>query len=314
MKKKNKVLIAFAICLLLFLSFFFLPFSSQKKILRIPEKANATEIASLLKKEKVIKSKNLFLFLTRLTSFDKRLQYGVYEFRLSSNPFCVLKKLYRGEKSPLTVTIQEGLTSIQIGSILEKEGFCKKEDFARRVKETKTEGFLFPDTYIFPSEASLNSVIKMMVNRFSQIFSLLLKEKEEREKRLSSVNEIVTLASIIEQEALYNRERPLIASVFYNRLSKGMPLESCATIEFILPRRKKVLTEKDLRIKSPYNTYLHYGLPPSPICNPGKASLKAVLYPAKTNYLYFVSNGDGTHTFSETYQQHLAAKNNRQKN
>ena len=118
---------------------------------------------------------------------------------------------------------------------------------------------------------------------------------------------MVILASIVEGEAKLDSERPIIASVFLNRLKDGMPLESCATVEYVLGTHKEKLSYQDVRTPSPYNTYLHYGLPPGPICNPGLASIKAVLYPAKTNYLYFVAKGDGSHEFSTTLAEHVIA-------
>ncbi len=124
-----------------------------------------------------------------------------------------------------------------------------------------------------------------------------------------NVKEIITLASIIEREAKLDRERPIISSVFHNRLKKNKLLQSCATVQYALGERKEDLTLKDLEIDSPYNTYKHLGLPPSPIASPGKASIEAALFPEDTDYLYFVAKGDGSHIFSKTYSEHLNAKN-----
>ncbi|MCM8770232.1 MAG: endolytic transglycosylase MltG, partial [Candidatus Omnitrophica bacterium] len=121
------------------------------------------------------------------------------------------------------------------------------------------------------------------------------------------IRKVVIVASMVEKEAEVDSERPIIASVIYNRLKKRLPLQICATVEYALGFHKARLSRQDLRVKSPYNTYLHRGLPPGPICNPGKKSLQAALYPAKTNYLFFVTKGDGTHHFSETYAEHAGA-------
>ncbi|MEA3312593.1 MAG: endolytic transglycosylase MltG, partial [candidate division WOR-3 bacterium] len=182
------------------------------------------------------------------------------------------------------------------------------------------EGLLFPDTYSFPlgilpedvlrvgvlPEDVLRvgvlpeDVLRVMVRRFFEVAEPMLREV--------SLDTLVILASIVEREAYLDEERPVIASVFYNRLKQGLPLESCATIEYALPEHKERLTYADLGVDSPYNTYLHRGLPPGPICSPGKASLEAVAHPKRTQYLYFVSKGDGSHYFSETAAEHERMK------
>jgi len=145
-----------------------------------------------------------------------------------------------------------------------------------------------------------------MIDRFWEIFQEINPDSSKLKK--DELKKIVIIASIVEKEAELNSERPIIAGIFYNRLKRGMPLQSCSTIKYVIGNKKN-LTMSDIKIKTPYNTYIHRGLPPGPICNPGKESLKAAVYPAKTPYLFFVSKGDGSHYFSTTYSEHLNAKN-----
>ena len=146
-----------------------------------------------------------------------------------------------------------------------------------------------------------------MIVEFRQRFMIAVWQRTPPAQRWGSLHEVVTLASIVEEEAKVDKERPLIAGVLLNRLWAGMKLQCDATVQYALPQRKSRLTHEDLRIQSPYNTYLHKGLPPGPICNPGLASLRAALRPAETQYLFYVARGDGTHIFCRTYQEHVAA-------
>ena len=174
------------------------------------------------------------------------------------------------------------------------------------IDEPTLEGYLFPETYFFSMESDEEAVIRRLVKQFHQFMN------DDALARLDtiglSIHQMVTLASIVEREAQDADERPLIAGVFLRRLSLNRRLESCATVEYALGVHKKRLTNADLRVKSPFNTYRHRGLPPAPIGSPGKAALIASLYPKKTEYLYFVARGDGTHIFSRTNVEHEAAK------
>jgi len=210
------------------------------------------------------------------------------------------------------VTIPEGLTIKEIAEILEKKGVCPKEEFLQYTTSPDVlkkyniffptaEGFLFPDSYEFFTNSSPEVIFDRMCRRFWQIYLDL----KRRYKTNLSDSTIIILASIVEREAKVDYERPIIASVFLNRLKKGMRLESCATIEYLLKERKKILSREDLKINSPYNTYRYKGLPPTPICNPSKKSLEAVLNPKKTDYYYFFTKNGITHIFSKTYSEHL---------
>ena len=282
---------------------------SEVKIVRIKPQMSSRAIATLLQEKKIIRSKNFFLLLLRLTRNERKLQAGLYELRSWTSPFDLIKKLAKGEVTVITLTIPEGYTATQIANLLEKKQLCSAEKFLKVVKENELEGFLFPARYTIPSSVSIKGIISMMEQKFKEVMGPYQKGLEE-----ISLKKIVTIASIVEKEAEMDWERPIVASVIYNRIKKGLPLASCATVEYALGEHKAHLADKDLRIDSPYNTYIHYGLPPGPICNPGKASLKAALFPAHTKFLFFVSKGAGTNVFSENYAQHLAVKKRLEEN
>ena len=168
------------------------------------------------------------------------------------------------------------------------------------------EGYLFPDTYYVPRNIRARTMIETMLARFRAVFDDSL---AQRTRQIGfTAHEILTLASIIEREARVEEERPIISGVFHRRLKLRRPLEADPTVEYALGMRKKRLLYKDLEVDSPYNTYRYPGLPPGPICNPGRASILAALYPAETPYLYFVAKGDGTHEFTSSERDHLNAK------
>ena len=164
------------------------------------------------------------------------------------------------------------------------------------------EGFLYPSTYYFDKDAKPKDIIKEMLSLFDKSYTDKLKKKQK--ERNMTLQEVVNLASIVEKEAVIDEDRPIIASVFYNRLEIGMPLQSDATLQYIFETRKKSITYNDLKIDSPYNTYIKKGLPPTPIANPSIKSIEAVLEPSNTDYLYFVASIDGGNVYSKTYEEH----------
>jgi UPF0755 protein len=174
------------------------------------------------------------------------------------------------------------------------------------VQASTLEGYLYPDTYQFHLDPTPEEIVERMINRFWNIFDDSLRERA-REMGLS-IHQIVTLASIVEGEAVIDSERTVIAALYWNRLNRNMRLQADPTIQYIIRNGPRRLYKKDLAIDSPYNTYLHRGLPPGPVTNPGYASIYAVLYPASVNYLYMVANGDGSHSFSMSISGHLKAK------
>ena len=193
--------------------------------------------------------------------------------------------------------------------ITDLDGFkdiCDEEKFISLAQEQNMEGYLFPNTYFFAPQTPEQDVIKAMNNEFNKFWT---NEKKERlQETGKSLEDVIILASIVEKEAVANSERPVIAGVFLNRLSKNMRLESCSTVLYAMGINKEKLTFEDLKFESPYNTYKYYGLPPGPICNPGAKSIDAVLYPQITNNLFFVSKGNGTHYFSSTFEEHVRNK------
>jgi UPF0755 protein len=169
------------------------------------------------------------------------------------------------------------------------------------------EGYIFPDTYSLSRLQDEESIIGILVGNFTRHIAA------DNLSNRDSLHQVIVLASIVEKEAKYEDERPIIASVFINRLKLKRPLESCATVLYVLKAEKPMatrqqLSDRDLKVVSPYNTYLHAGLPPGPICSPGESSIRAVISPADVDYLYFVAKGDGRHYFSRTYREHVAAK------
>ncbi|MGC8976882.1 MAG: endolytic transglycosylase MltG [Candidatus Ratteibacteria bacterium] len=313
MKSKNKkFFIISGVLIFIFLSVKIItlpPLIKKPKLVEIPENKNAHEIAKILKSQGVIKNVKWFLFLTNRYNLQKKLKSGIYEFSGRTPLKKVIEKLVKGEIALVKVTIPEGSTIYDIGEILKKSHLIKdKNEFIEYAKNNNLEGFLFPDTYYFPYNISIDGICQKMWKNFKNVFEQLYDE-EINEKNWKEVKKIVTVASILEKEASLSSERRIIAGIIYKRLKKNIPIESCSTVEYALGYKKKRLTKSDLKIKSPYNTYIHKGLPPTPICNPGKDSLIAALNPLKTDYMFFLSKGDGTNYFSKTYTEHLEGIN-----
>jgi UPF0755 protein len=264
----------------------------------------------VLEKNEIIRKNNYtFRILIKLLKLEDQLKYGEYNFSPSMNMLQILDKLLKGEVIAYKITIPEGYTCTQIAELLDKKEIAEKETFLKLVKDSEKswEGYLFPDTYEVPKKYGAENMVKVMLSNYSQI---AIKDKftEKAEKIGFSLDEIIILASIIEKEAKFSEEKNKVSSVFHNRLEKGMKLQSCATIQYILEKPKERLDENDLKIDSPYNTYLYKGLPPGPICNPGLDSILAALEPEEEDYLYFVLGENGKHIFSKTYQDHLRNK------
>lgn len=271
-------------------------------------------VAETLHQAGIINSTIHFRLLAWLYNYEDRIQPGRYRFAPNINPHLVLKTLAREAPALLMITIPEGYTTKQIARLLEENGICDEDSFLIASQDTlllrsfdipfpTAEGYLFPETYEFQTGSSPQVIIQRLVRQFRLVYENLRKESS------SSLSEaqVLILASIVEKEAQIPEEFPAIAGVFLNRLKRGLPLQSCATVEFILPEHKERLSLDDLKTPSPYNTYLHQGLPPGPICNPGRTALAAVLFSARHNYLFFVSKGDGSHIFSSTAAEHEAA-------
>ena len=284
--------------------------STTQKVINIPSGTNAKEIVYILEKNEIIRKNNYtFRILIKLMKLEDQLKYGEYNLSPSMNMLQILDKLVKGEVIVYKITIPEGYTSSQIAELLEKNEIAEKEAFLKLVKDSEKtpEGYLFPDTYEVPKKYGAEKIVKVMLANFNQV-ALVNKFTDKAEEIGFSLDEIIILASIIEKEAKFTEEKSKVSSVFYNRLKTGMKLQSCATIQYILEEPKEKLDENDLKIESPYNTYLYKGLPPEAICNPGLDSIMAALEPEEEDYLYFVLGENGRHIFSKTYQEHLKNK------
>lgn len=293
----------------------------QNQVLVVKEGWTLREVAQELKGRGIISNKTLFMFWAGVKGYGRSLRAGEYRLASSMPPVRILEKLARGEIITHAVTIPEGFTKDQIGDLLGQKGIVDRRAFLRLTDSKEVvesyglssptlEGYLYPDTYHFGRRISARTAVDAMVKRFQEIVEPL----KGRIKEVGmSLEEVMTLASIVEKETGQGTERPLIASVFLNRLKKRMRLASDPTVIYGITDFNGNLTRKDLEAKTPYNTYVNYGLPPGPIANPGLASIKAVLYPAHTDYLYFVSKNDGSHQFSKTLTEHNRAVQTYQK-
>lgn len=284
--------------------------SVTQKVVNVPYGTNAKEIVDILEKNEIIRKNNYsFRILTKLLKLEDQLKYGEYDLSPSMNMLQILDKLVKGRVITYKITIPEGYTCNKIAELLEKNEIAEKEAFLELIKdkEKSLEGYLFPDTYEIPKKYGAEKMVKAMLSNFNHV-SEENKFTEKAEEIGFSLDEIIILASIIEKEAKFSEEKSKVSAVFHNRLKTGMKLQSCATIQYILEKPKERLDENDLKIDSPYNTYLYKGLPPGPICNPGLDSIIAALEPEEEDYLYFVLGENGRHIFSKTYQEHLKNK------
>jgi UPF0755 protein len=273
------------------------------------------QVARALAEDGVISNVTTFRLLARARSEEAEVRAGEYRFPPHLTQSDVLRALVTGGAQVATwVTIPEGFTAAQIARRLERDGVGPAPPFLRDFMSrgivvggvrTKTlEGFLFPSTYLMPLGASPQQASAPMVAEF---FKVLPHDAAARARALHvTLPQAVTVASLIEREAKSEVDRPKIAAVIYNRLRLGMPLEVDATIEYALPEHKTQLSFADLKIDSPYNTYMHVGLPPTPIANPGLPSLEAALHPSKGDDLYYVYCGNGVHVFARTLAEHQA--------
>jgi UPF0755 protein len=288
--------------------------SSDCKIFVKPG-TNTRQIAARLKEGNVIRSAFLFRIYIRFLAVDQNLRPGSYNFHAGETIDQVVAKLLQGTMKTVAVTIPEGTTNKQVAQILQNHGICNANEFLMAAQDPAIigkifkswelipadEGLLFPDTYFFNRPSPARAVAERMFNltryQITRIFNNKLPE---------GLNEYqaCVLASIVEKEAAVPEERPLIASVFLNRLKKNIKLESCATVIYAHGSHKSRVLLEDLKIDSPFNTYKVSGLPPTPISNFGADSMHAVANPAETDYLYFVSDGNRGHRFSTSLKGH----------
>ena len=278
---------------------------------------NARNIGELLEDRGLIRNALFFEWAVRWQGLSRKLEAGNYQLDGSRSTTSIVGELLQAPIQVQRTTIPEGLTRQQVAGLLQKHTTLDSATFVNLtedpelirqlgIKAPNLEGYLFPETYFMDVKATERDIVQLMVQEFHKVFADSL---YPRLKNIGlTLHQAVTLASIVEGEAIVTDERPIIAAVFQKRLRLNRMLESCATVEYALGFHKKRLTNADLKVQSPYNTYLHRGLPPTPICNPGKASLLATLFPAATDYLYFVARGDGRHIFNHTHAEHKRAK------
>jgi UPF0755 protein len=254
--------------------------------------------------------------LARLKGKDTEVKAGEYQLSPSMTPLDILAKLAAGEVFLRKVTVKEGATLAEISKTLEAAGLVPAAEFMQAIvtpallvkagiSAESFEGYLYPETYNFSRTDSVIQVIWSMMEEGEKHWS------EEFTKRAEAIDysrqEVLTLASIIEKEAGDPQEQPLVSSVFHNRIAQGMKLQSDPTVIYGLKSFSGKLTREDLQNPHPYNTYVNYGLPPGPICNPGINAIRAALFPAETKYLFFVADGSGKHVFSTTIKDHNEA-------
>ncbi len=287
----------------------------------VREGATLNVVAGELESQGIIRGKRLFLLWARLMGYSRSIKAGEYRLSSAMPPLKILETLSKGIVITHPVTIPEGFTIKQIGELLEEKGLVNNEEFlaitgdpdvAKRygISGQSLEGYLYPDTYQFGRGLSSMTIVDVMVKHFWEVTGPFRKKIEQSGM---TIEEVITLASIVEKETGRAEERHIIASVFLNRLKKRMRLETDPTVIYGIKDFNGNLKKKHLTQRTPYNTYVIRGLPPGPIANPGKEAIEAVLFPAKTDYLYFVSKNDGTHYFSKTLKEHNKAVQKYQK-
>jgi len=293
-----------------------LPFGNKSIEFEVKRGESFREVINSLREKGMIRDRAVFLILGRLTGVDRKIKAGYYPLWGNMTPLQIFDALRKGRIIEYEITIVPGDSLMEISQKLSSLGIKWSEEFERLSRDRKLlgeldidapsiEGYLFPDTYRFPKGLDIREVIELMVSRLREKFD---DELLSRAYELGMTeNEVLTLASIIEKEAVADEERPIISAVYHNRLKKKMPLQADPTSIYGIKSLSEGITKKDLLRKTPYNTYVIKGLPPGPIASPGMKSIIAALYPDNVPYLYFVSNNDGTHNFSVTLNEHKEA-------
>jgi peptidoglycan lytic transglycosylase G len=291
------------------------PLTPAGVVVFVPPGEPFRSVATRLHRAGLVRHPLVLAAWARYTGLDRTVRSGEYRFGRPVSPIEVLGALQVRADGIRLVTIPEGLTADQIAGLLEEQGYGGRDVFRCAMTDihllqefalpaTGAEGYLFPDTYAFAANADPAEIVRAMLTRFRQESARL---GERRAAAGLSEPEMVTLASLIEKETGQADERKLISGVFHNRLRLGMPLQCDPTLLYRHVDARAPITHTDLTDPSPYNTYVHRGLPPGPIANPGRAALEAAIDPAVTAALYFVSRNDGSHEFSDTLEAHNRA-------
>jgi UPF0755 protein len=323
-RKRSFLPLSVVIILLLFgtVYYLFLPIDNSTKNIEliIPRNASVRQIADSLKQRQVITSKNVFLLWLKVTGTERKIQAGRAVFFKGDGIIRAAHKLQNTMAIEFTVTIPEGLTIEQTAKrvydafhlidTVQFTALCKDSSFIKRLKihANSLEGYLFPETYRFPNDVTAKDIIRKMVQSFESAYLNLQPNSFIAQK--FTKNQIITIASIVEKEAALSSEQPRIAAVFHNRIKLGYPLGADPTVRYALKKFNGPLTVSDLNNSSPYNTRKFAGIPPGPICSPGKGALQAAISPADTKELYFVAkwDGSGAHDFSLTNEEHNRKK------
>ena len=303
------------LCLVLVGAYYISPTASTKEIVSVTivPGSSTSVIAKHLATNNLIRSPLVFKLAVRYRGIGTQLRAGTYELSRDMPLTRILDELKKGQIEYETFTVPEGFTAKAIAELWEESGLGKTETFRSAMKSTEllekylpegisAEGYLFPDTYKFAKGSSAETVVQMMLAESDKRWTETL--AEEAETLGLTRHQVITLASIIQREAGSGSEIPRIAGVFHNRLKHKWRLQADPTVLYALGDPKRLLTRADLKVQSPYNTYLHKGLPPGPIGNPGMASILGALRPEKTSYYYFVAIEKGKHHFSETLDEH----------
>lgn len=293
-------------------------FKDGTRYLIVRRGQSLTEIANNLEKIGAITSKSNFIFYSKLYGKTTKMKTGRYAIRPGDSIADIIDLIVGGYATPFNVVIPEGFTIAEMGNLLHSTIDMDLDGFKELVSDTRLldsldieadnlEGYLAPSTYNFFYEEDPQNVVAKMTGHF---FESLPDSFEIKANELGmTFHEAVTLASMIEEEAMMDSERPIIASVYLNRLKKRWRLECDPTVIYAMGGLDRPLYRKDLKYDSPYNTYKYFGLPPGPISNPGVKSLEASVNPARTDFMFFVARGDGSHVFTRTHREHINAKN-----
>lgn len=301
-----------------------IPTGGDPVLVTVEPGEGAKQVGARLQEAGIVRSARLFEILVSLRGVGDRLAAGEYEFERGTPALVAVNRIAEGRTAARSVVFPEGMRVEEMAEALERAGVVPKNEFLAaldrtrydqpflaEVQSTDLQGFLFPARYEFKRNETGDAV----VGRMLQAFQDNVADGLEREGQNLTLQELVTLGSIVQREAGNDEEMPIIAGIFRNRLRLGMPLQADPTVQYAVAADpaavaefgwwKRELTLDDLALDSPYNTYLYPGLPPGAIANPGLQAMRAVVSPAQTNFLFFVSKNDGTHVFAETLEEHL---------
>ena len=316
------IAMSITIALVVLVLFWPQPNSSSVSKVTVITGSTLSEISKQLYEKKIISNEQMFRWAVQVMGKEKEIPVGTFQLVDTQSNYDIIKQLVYGSPELIKVRLLEGWSVKQIAAHLndvmgsepdEILDISKDYRFLKKhnIKASTIEGYLFPDTYLFFNGDTPTSVLDNVVSEYKKFWRDAFRDRA-RELNMTE-HEVVTLASIIEGEAIYDKERPTISGVYHNRLNIGMRLQADPTIQYIIEDGPRRLLNRDLRIDSPYNTYKHKGLPPGPINSPGAQSLKAALYPEENEYLFFVARGDGYHTFTTNEKDHNIAKKQLQK-